>query len=99
MNESRRILEIERAKERQVVENTTRLRDNIKSLEKFPKSSLIGRYTKDLDKEEDILLNTRTTIEKLAADLVKIERDLQVMKTDLTDEANKALDSIHPRLR
>ena len=99
MGESRRILEIERAKERQVVENTTRLRDNIKSLEKFPKSSLIGRYTKDLDKEEDILLNTRTTIEKLAADLVKIERDIQVMKTDLSDEANKALDSIHPRLR
>jgi len=41
-----------------------RLRANIKSLEKMPGSDLMARYMRDLDREEDDLIQTRAKIEE-----------------------------------
>jgi len=44
---------------RKIFENQSRLRENIKSLEKILDSDLVRRYLKDLDTQEDDLNNTR----------------------------------------
>lgn len=65
--------------------NQERLRENIKSLEKVGKNALTDRYLADLDKEEDQLIQTRTTIAALEdedastkAMMVKIKLELSL---------------------
>jgi hypothetical protein len=45
--------------------NQSRLRENIKSIEKVSSSKLVDRYLADLDKEEDDLIATRKKIDAL----------------------------------
>ena len=55
---------------KEVFTNQSRLRDNIKSMEKLQNcSSLVQRYLKDLDKEEDDLKNTRSLIANLESEI------------------------------
>ena len=45
--------------------NQDRLRENIRSMEKVGSNKLLERYLKDLDKEEDELIQTRRAIARL----------------------------------
>lgn len=49
-----------------IVESQTRLRENIKALEKMPESPLMTRYMTDLDHEEDELIAARKQLTQLA---------------------------------
>jgi len=61
-------------------QNQSRLRENIKSLEKMPSSDLMKRYLRDMDKEEDDLKLLKVEAEKFAKE-----------KNDLTKEKNEIL--------
>jgi len=61
------------ARIKEIFTNQDRLRENIRSFEKFGSNVLTERYLKDLDKEEDELISTR----KLIAELDEAHTSLQ----------------------
>jgi len=69
--------------------NQTRLRENIKSLEKMSDSDLVKRYLKDLDKEEDDLLKTRESIDNLEKEKRQVNKELKDAKYATSTEARK----------
>jgi len=72
-----------------VFQNQTRLRENIRSLEKLTQSDLIKRYLKDLDKEEDDLQKTRSLIEQLNAEKATVEAELKELRYKTSSDASK----------
>ena len=60
--------------------NQSRLRENIKSLEKMPSSDLMKRYLRDMDKEEDDLKLLKLESEKL----IKEKNDLMKEKNEIS---------------
>jgi hypothetical protein len=72
-----------------VFQNQTRLRENIRSLEKLTQSDLIKRYLKDLDKEEDDLQKTRALIEQLNAEKSAVEAELKDLRYKTSSDASK----------
>jgi vacuolar-type H+-ATPase subunit I/STV1 len=75
-----------------VFQNQTRLRENIRSLEKLTQSELIKRYLKDLDKEEDDLQKTRSKIEELEQEKSKVESELKELRLRTSSDASKIRD-------
>lgn len=73
----------------QVFTNQSRLRDNIKSMEKQHTSELVQRYMKDLDGEEDDLISTRKIIKQLEDALAIVTKNSSVSRAQLL-EAVKA---------
>jgi len=69
--------------------NQTRLRENIKSLENVGKNTLTDRYLKDLDKEEDGLIQTRRTIGSLEEDDATIVAKMDAIRLSLASEVRK----------
>jgi len=67
--ETRRSIDTLKSHTSAIVTSQERLRANIKSLEKMPGSDLMARYMRDLDREEDDLIQTRTKLEELNAEL------------------------------
>jgi len=72
-----------------IFQNQTRLRENIRSLEKMTQSELIKRYLKDLDKEEDDLQKTRNQIEQLNQEKSNVELELKELRLKTSSDASK----------
>jgi len=72
-----------------IFQNQTRLRENIRSLEKLTQSELIKRYLKDLDKEEDDLQKTRSQIEQLDHEKSRVELELKELRLKTSSDASK----------
>jgi hypothetical protein len=70
--------------------NQERLRSNIKSLEKIDSSDLMKRYLRDLNKEEDDLLNARTEISTMQASRVNLNKEIKDLRNSLSTEAREA---------
>uniref|UniRef100_A0A7S3KXZ8 Ubiquitin-like domain-containing protein n=1 Tax=Amphora coffeiformis TaxID=265554 RepID=A0A7S3KXZ8_9STRA len=72
---------------RQIFTNQERLRENIKSMEKVAaSSSLTKRYLSDLDKEENDLISTRTTIDALRTEAKEIGKEHTKIRAKLDTE-------------
>jgi hypothetical protein len=72
-----------------VFQNQTRLRENIRSLEKLTESDLIKRYLKDLDKEEDDLQKTRSAIDQLESEKARVQAELKDLLNKTSQDAAK----------
>jgi len=72
-----------------IFQNQTRLRENIRSLEKLTQSDLIKRYLKDLDKEEDDLQKTRGLIDTLNEEKSRFELELKELRYKTSSDASK----------
>jgi len=64
----------------QVFRNQTRLRENIKSLEKVGTNELTKRYLKDLNQEEDSLIQTRRSLAALEESDARIQQETSSLK-------------------
>jgi paraquat-inducible protein B len=71
--------------------NQSRLRENIKSMEKVASSKLVDRYLVDLDKEEDDLIHTRQIITALEEQIAALEREVERLDTIVEMEVNRLL--------
>jgi len=69
--------------------NQERLRENIRSLEKVGKNTLTDRYLKDLDKEEDGLIQTRRAIGALKESDAALALEVNAMKLSLASDVRK----------
>jgi len=78
----------------QVFQNQTRLRENIKSMEKQHDSDLVQRYLKDLDREEDSLISTRVKIRTLQDKQAGQEAGVKAMVLELQTQAKRVLASL-----
>eukprot|EP00995_Heteronema_vittatum_P002766 NODE_1403_length_975_cov_109.893089_g972_i0.p1 GENE.NODE_1403_length_975_cov_109.893089_g972_i0~~NODE_1403_length_975_cov_109.893089_g972_i0.p1 ORF type:complete len:187 (+),score=84.20 NODE_1403_length_975_cov_109.893089_g972_i0:24-563(+) len=74
---------------KKVFENQSRLRENIKSMEKVTNSSLIDRYLKDLNREEDDLIKTQKGITDAEEENFKLGAQLRQVKLDASTQAKK----------
>jgi len=74
-----------------VFQNQQRLRENLKSLEKVSSSTLVDRYLKDLNAEEDDLIQSRKSIDALEEEKAKLETGVKNMKASMSSEASKRL--------
>jgi len=72
-----------------VFQNQTRLRENIKSLEKMSDSELVKRYLKDLNKEEDDIQKTRDVIDALEKEKLDVQSEIKGAKYESVTEARK----------
>jgi len=85
--EGQRQLSLSRARIEEVFTNQDRLRENIRSFEKFGTNVLTERYLKDLDKEEDELIAKRRANAALeeadAAMLTEMKATLLVLAADV----------------
>lgn len=77
-----------------VFTNQARLRENIKSLEQLTESSLVKRYLKDLDHEEDDLMATRNLLDQYQAELQELNSVVKDARLSLTALCNKRLASL-----
>jgi len=74
-----------------VFQNQQRLRENLKSLEKVSSSTLVDRYLKDLNAEEDDLIQSRKSIDTHEEEKAKLEIDVKNLKASMSSEASKKL--------
>jgi len=72
-----------------VFQNQTRLRENIKSLEKMSDSELVKRYLKDLNNEEDDIQKTRDVIDILEKEKLTVQSEIKDAKYESVTEARK----------
>jgi len=79
---------------KQVFQNQARLRENIRSMEKVSNSSLVERYLKDLNQEEDNLIKARQSIENLDKQKREQESQLKSITIALVSEATKSLETL-----
>jgi len=76
-----------------IFSNQSRLRENIKLLSTaMPKSDLMTRYLKDLDKEEDEVKQARKNIAQHQEDILKLEKQLAEAKADAVRKAGEILE-------
>ena len=69
--------------------NQDRLRENIKSLEKVASSKLTDRYLKDLDKEEDELIQARRAIASLEEKSRSLQSAIAALQLELSAATRK----------
>jgi paraquat-inducible protein B len=86
-----RVVATHHAHIKEVYDNQSRLRENIKSMEKVASSKLVDRYLVDLDKEEDDLIDTRQVITALEVQMAALERDVERLGTIVEVEVNRLL--------
>jgi len=77
-----------------VFQNQSRLRENIKSMEKMRDSELVKRYLKDLDKEEDDLMKTRESIENFEKEKIQVQKELKDIRYEAVREAGKLRENL-----
>jgi hypothetical protein len=88
--ESKRLIVATQARERKVFQNQERLRQNIQSMEKVQScGSLLDRYLKDLNRDEDDLQQARALIEKLAESMAKVEAETASLGLSIASSAKK----------
>jgi len=66
-----------------IFESQSRLRENIKALENMPQSPLMERYMRDLDLEEDQLIQTRQQIGELSSEQATLKESLMTSKAQV----------------
>jgi len=91
--ESRRVIASQNDNIKKIFDNQSRLRDNLKSLEKMPSSDLVKRYLKDMVIQENDLKSTRERIEELEIEDAKLDSHLKQAKFEVIDEARKEKES------
>ena len=74
-------------------QNQSRVRENIRSLEKMPTSDLMKRYLKDMDKEEDDLKLLKVEAEKLAKERTDLLKEKSENSLQLSLESESILQS------
>jgi hypothetical protein len=74
--------------------NQNRLRENIKSLEKWNESELVKRYLSDFDVQEDVLNNTNRRIGELESEDARKGEGIQHMKNEIANDARKELEQL-----
>jgi len=66
-----------------IFESQGRLRENIKALENMPDSQLMGRYMRDLDREEDELIQARKQLEHLREEESRLSTEIRLQQQNL----------------
>jgi len=79
---------------KKIFENQSRLRENIKSLEKILDSDLVRRYLKDLDRQEDDLNNTRKKIATLVEEEANINEQIKLLNLDISTITKKEIETL-----
>ena len=74
-------------------QNQSRIRENIKSLEKMPTSDLMKRYLRDMDKEEDDLKLLKAEADKLAKEKNDLAKEKNEISLQLSLESEAILNS------
>ena len=74
-------------------QNQSRVRENIRSLEKMPTSDLMKRYLKDMDKEEDDLKTLKVEADKLAKERTDVLKEKSENSLQLSLESESILQS------
>ncbi len=93
--ELRREIDVCNARLQKVFVNQSRLRDNIKSLEKVAASDkLLARYMADLGREEDDILSEKRLIEGKENAIADLDKELQQLRFQITAAAQKALERL-----
>ena len=72
--------------------NQDRLRENIRSMEKVGSNKLLERYLKDLDKEEDELIQTRRAIARLEEEDAGHVRQMNATLLELANAVQRLRD-------
>jgi len=72
--------------------NQDRLRENIRSMEKVGSNKLTDRYLKDLDKEEDELIQTRRAIARLEEEDALLVREMSAALLELGTQVQRLRD-------
>ena len=72
--------------------NQDRLRENIRSMEKVGSNKLTDRYLKDLDKEEDELIQMRRTIARLEEEEALLVREMSAALLELGTQVQQLRD-------
>jgi len=75
--------------------NQSRLRENIKSLEKILESDLVKRYLKDLDLQEDDLFETRKKIAILQEEDNRINDIIKILKMEISNDSKNEIDALN----
>ena len=81
----------------EIFKNQDRLRENVKSLKKLQNTDLITRYIRDLDKEEDLLAETRNVLARLKSDKQKNAAELEEAQLDIAALWRKMGTAIVPK--
>ena len=74
--------------------NQDRLRENIRSMEKVGTNKLTDRYLKDLDKEEDELIQTRRAIARLEEEEANLVREMSAALLELGTQVRREKEDI-----
>jgi len=77
---------------KKIFENQSRLRDNIKSLEKILDSDLVRRYLKDLNRQEDDLNSTRKNITELVEEEAQINEQIKHLNLEISTITKKEIE-------
>lgn len=72
-----------------IVANQEGLRSNIKSLEKVSNTTLVDRYIRDLDSQEDDLIATQSLMDQLAEDMAERLAGVKQLKLETASAATK----------
>jgi len=84
------------AEYQKILQTQTRLRDNLKSMEKIPNSSkLVERYLSDLNLQEDELIKIRKSIDEAETSKSNDEIDLQSKRSGCSAVASKLLEELN----
>jgi hypothetical protein len=89
--ETKRVVATHNAHIKEVHANQSRLRENIKSMEKVASSKLVDRYLVDLDKEEDDLIHTRQVITALEEQMAALQREVERLDKIVEAEVKRLL--------
>jgi len=81
---------------KKIFDNQSRLRENIKTLEKVLDSDLVRRYLRDLENQEDELNNTRKKINTFQEEDAALNEQIKRLKIDISTEARFEIESIQP---
>ena len=82
------------ARIKEVFTNQDRLRENIRSFEKFGTNQLTNRYLKDLDKEEDELIEIRKAIAALEEADATLLSEMKAMRLVLAADVARVKEQL-----
>jgi len=90
--EGQRKVQTSNARISEAFKNQDRLRENIRSMEKVGSNKLTERYLKDLDKEEDELIQTRRAIARLEEEDAALVREMSAALLELGTQVQRLRD-------
>jgi len=97
--ENTRLIQTQKSSIEKIYINQSRIRENIKSLEKWKDSDLVVRYFRDFDVQEDVLNTTNKRINELETLDSKINEEIQQLKLQVQNDAKKELENLNIQSR